>query len=365
MTREHDLSVPAYQAIAASRPQGTYRGAVVGCGRMGSTIDDEMVGRPYYPWPWAHAPAMMAAHGVELVAGADVDPAQLDDFGRRWGVTALYTDLREMVAQEQPDIVSVTTRPNERAEVVIALAEAGVRAIFATKPLCRTLAEADAMIAACRQHNTIFTVACHLNWYGPYTGARALIARGELGRLRSLVCHSPHSLSNIQSHTLALFRLFAGAPARWVFGHMDDETAAADQDDLSGSGYIVYENGVRAILNTQASEREWLLEFICDRGRIVSRNQHAWFELWTQDAAGSPDYSQRQFPYAWHPRSSMVDAIEGVALSIEAGEETICPGEFGREALEIAIALRESHRRGGVRVDLPLPDRSLRLGTRR
>ena len=61
MTRERDQSIPAYQAIAATRPQGTYRGAVVGCGRMGSTIDDEMVGMPYYPWPWAHAPAMMAA----------------------------------------------------------------------------------------------------------------------------------------------------------------------------------------------------------------------------------------------------------------------------------------------------------------
>ena len=58
----------------------------------------------------------------------------------------------------------------------------------------------------------------------------------------------------------------------------------------------------------------------------------------------------------------MVDAIEGVARSIEAGVEETCPGEFGREALEIAIALRESHRRGGVRIELPLGDRGLSLG---
>jgi hypothetical protein len=31
----------------------------------------------------------------------------------------------------------------------------------------------------------------------------------------------------------------------------------------------------------------------------------------------------------------------------------------GRDALEIAIAMRESHRRGGVRVDLPIEDRGL------
>ena len=41
----------AYERIAATQPRGTYRGAVVGCGRMGSTIDDEHIGMPHYPWP--------------------------------------------------------------------------------------------------------------------------------------------------------------------------------------------------------------------------------------------------------------------------------------------------------------------------
>jgi hypothetical protein len=58
----------------------------------------------------------------------------------------------------------------------------------------------------------------------------------------------------------------------------------------------------------------------------------------------------------------LVVDIDVVSRSIELGEERICPGEFGREARGIAIALRESHRRGHVRVDLPLEDRSLRLG---
>ena len=359
-----DTHSRAYELVAASRPQHTHRAAVVGCGRMGSTIDDEAIGKPHYPWPWAHAPAMIEAAGVELVAGVDIDPAKLADFGERWGVRGLYTDVAEMVSREQPDIVSVTTRPRERPEVVIALADAGVKAIYATKPFSRTLAEADFMIEACRRRNTILAAACHLNWYAPYTAARDLIASGEIGPLRSIVCNSTHSLSNIHSHTLALFRLFAGAPARWVFGHMDDDAAADGDRDLTGSGYIVYDNGVRAMINSSAAERSWDIEFVCERGRIVSRNAHAWFELWALEPAesGVSYQSQRQFPFPWRPRSSMVDAIEDVARSIESGEETLCPGEFGREALEVAIALRESHRRGGVRVDLPLADRSLSIG---
>ena len=47
--------------------------------------------------------------------------------------------------------------------------------------------------------------------------------------------------------------------------------------------------------------------------------------------------------------------------AIETGEPPKCSGEDGREALEVAVALRESHRRGGVKVSLPLADRSLRI----
>ena len=76
----------AHEVVAATAPKGNYRAAVVGCGRMGSTIDDEHVGKPHYPWPWAHAPGIIEARNVELVAGVDVDPKRLAHFGQRWGV---------------------------------------------------------------------------------------------------------------------------------------------------------------------------------------------------------------------------------------------------------------------------------------
>ncbi len=355
----------AYKVIRDSRPKSNYRGAVVGCGRMGSTIDDEHVDMPHYPWPWAHAPAMVEAAGVELVAGVDIDTAKLEDFGERWGTSGLYTDVREMVACEAPDIVSVTTRPDERLDVVLELVEAGVRAIFATKPLCRSLAQADEMIEACHRSSTILTVACHLNWYAPYRAALELIRRGDIGQIRSIICNTPLNLSNIGSHTLSLARMFAGSNAQWVFGQMDNNEAAVLDHDLSGSGYVSYENGVVAIINSRVPEGSWSIEILCEKGRIVSRHHHTEFELWVQDKSfGQIDMgyeARRMFPYPWRPRSSMVDAIEGVAHSIEAGVEEICPGEFGREALEIAIALRESHRQDGIRIGLPLENRSLSI----
>ena len=53
--------------------------------------------------------------------------------------------------------------------------------------------------------------------------------------------------------------------------------------------------------------------------------------------------------------------MEDLLRALETGTEPNCNGEAGRQALEIAIALRELHRRGGQRVSLPLEERSLRL----
>jgi predicted dehydrogenase len=336
----------------------TYRAAVIGCGRIGSTIDDEHRDRPQFRYPWAHAPAYIEAKGVELVAGSDLVEAQLADFKNRWGVTALYTDFREMLAKEKPDIVSVTTRPAERAEVVIAAAEAGVRAIYATKPMCRSLAEADAMIEACRKHGVILAIACHKNWSPWFQACLKAIHDGEIGTFSSMVANYYWGLSGGHSHTLALFRQFAGAPAKWVFGHMDSDEAAAGDSDLRGTGMILYESGIRGFLNTGG----WLnIDFIGSDGWISARNEHADFEMWSRHPE-TREPIRRQFPNPKRPRSSQQAAIEGLVKNLDDGTEPLCPGEFGREALEIAIGLRESHRRGGEKMVLPLEDRSLRIG---
>lgn len=46
---------------------------------------------------------------------------------------------------------------------------------------------------------------------------------------------------------------------------------------------------------------------------------------------------------------------------LEKGGEPLCSGDDMRKALEIAIALRESHRKGRVPVQLPVHDRTLKI----
>jgi len=58
-------------------------------------------------------------------------------------------------------------------------------------------------------------------------------------------------------------------------------------------------------------------------------------------------------------RSGGVNVIYDLLHCIDTGATPKCSGEDAREVLEIAIAARESHRHGNVRVNLPLADRSL------
>ena len=75
----------------------TYRVAVVGLGRMGSTIDMSI------------ANACAQSDRIELVAGADILPERRDAFKETWGVDGIYDDYNEMIAKESPDIVAVCT----------------------------------------------------------------------------------------------------------------------------------------------------------------------------------------------------------------------------------------------------------------
>ena len=69
------------------------------------------------------------------------------------------------------------------------------------------------------------------------------------------------------------------------------------------------------------------------------------------------------YPYPWpaHIQGTGLSIIDDLASCIESGGDPQCSGEDGRAALEVAIAMRESHRTGGVKVGLPLEDRSLRI----
>ncbi len=346
-----------------------YRAAVIGLGRIASTFDDEQ--GPWSVWrgPHAHTPSYLAA-GVPVVAGADPHDGQRAAYRRKWGIESLYGDYREMLERERPDILSICTTAKPRARILLDAVEIGasrgLKAIWAEKPMALSLEEADRMIAACRAAGIVLAIGCARSWKASFNRMRELIEVGELGDLLQVIGLGQCGLSHNGSHLLATVNYLAGARAEWVFGHITSDEAAASDDDPQGNGYLQYANGVQGFVRTMpCGAADWDIEVIGTKGRLRSLNNGEQVEFWKLVPSGldgrEMEPAQHIFPLPTSTENANVRCVRDLIVCIETGKEPNCSGEDGRHALEIAMALRASHRRGGTRVALPLADRSLHI----
>jgi predicted dehydrogenase len=117
-------------------------------------------------------------------------------FAGRHGIASWSTDLAGTLARDDCDVVDVCLPNHLHAQVAIAAAGAG-KHVIVEKPLCLTLAEADAMIAACAAHDRKLMYAEELCFAPKYERVRALVREGAVGSvyfLRQCEKHSgPHS----------------------------------------------------------------------------------------------------------------------------------------------------------------------------
>jgi predicted dehydrogenase len=337
-----------------------YRAALIGLGRIASTIGDEVEDSPGFLLPYGHMASYREVPEIDVVAGADPYAEQREAFRQRWGVETLYADYREMLERERPDIVSVATPARVRRDIVLDCARAGVRAIWAEKPIAFSLADADLMIETCKGNGVAFAIGCNRRWDLFWNRVREMAHDGSIGRPIQVNAFVQGGISEPGVHLIDLVLFLAGGNVQWVFGEMASDERAATDDDLEGNGYLVFDNGVRgfvriwdmAAVNVDA-------EVIGETGRLRSVGFEREFEWWQIDSRR--EVVRRIFPRPHRIHSSGVGVVRDLMRCIETGKKPNCSGEDGRAALEVAIAMRESHRRGGRRIDLPLSDRSLQI----
>src|SRR5215472_587713 len=177
-------------------PMAQYRVGIIGLGRVASTIDDEVKDRSSSLLPYAHMACYREVPAVELVGGADTFAEQRDAFRQRWGLDRLYADYRELLDREKPDIVSVCTSAKPRPAIVADCARAGVKVIFAEKPIAFSLTEADAMIAVCKQYGAKLAVNCSRHWDAGWNRVRELIDAGEIGPVVQITAYGRSGISH-------------------------------------------------------------------------------------------------------------------------------------------------------------------------
>ena len=128
----------------------------------------------------AHCEAVRSLPQAELVAVADVDEALAGRVAAETGATG-HTDHRRLLAQPGLDAVIVATPDQLHRDIVLDAAAAGVH-ILVEKPIATTLADAEAMSAACDAAGVLLMVGFTLRFFPQYVLARDAVTRGELGR---------------------------------------------------------------------------------------------------------------------------------------------------------------------------------------
>lgn len=121
--------------------------ALIGCGRI--------------------SPNHIAAaqnNALEIVAICDIETSCMIDKILKFKLGSSvnqYSDYKEMVEKEKPELVAICTESGKHAEVALFCIEHGCHCIV-EKPLALSIADADAIIAASIKHH-VKVCACHQN----------------------------------------------------------------------------------------------------------------------------------------------------------------------------------------------------------
>jgi predicted dehydrogenase len=142
----------------------TLKAALIGCGQIAD----------------AHLGELRRLPGVNLVATCDVHRDLAAQAAARFGVSAAFDSIAEMLASAKPDVVHITTPPHSHKELACAALAAGAH-VYVEKPFAVDPSEAAAMLDASDVHQRAICVG-HDQLFDPiWLECRRRSATGEFG----------------------------------------------------------------------------------------------------------------------------------------------------------------------------------------
>jgi UDP-N-acetylglucosamine 3-dehydrogenase len=324
------------------------RVAFIGTGRKWKAEGATGFGMAY-----AHASGYKKLAGVELVACADIKKENADAFAAETGTKRAWTNYREMLRKEKPDMVSVCTWPHLHYPMVMDSIKAGVKAIHCEKPMGFTFGEAKKMTEAAAAKKVKLTFNHQRRMGTPYRKVQDMIRAGELGKIVRMEAYTSN-FYDWGTHWLDMLNKFNGeSPALWVIGQLDWRKGTrvfGAPCDNQGIYHIGYKNGVQTIFQCGESP----VPGLCFRilGEKGTAELH-WgapvlkVRIEGRDPGEFPTYPSLDF----EPLNDL--SIAEVVGAVREGRTSELCAENALRATEIIYAGYESSRRRG-RVDLPL-----------
>lgn len=201
-----------------------------------------------------HAAAYAHIPRGRLACIATRNRENLDAFGERWSVDTRYTDYREMLGREKPDLVHVNTPPDVRLEVMEAAEAAGVGALIIEKPLAIQAEDYLAILEFSRRCRLKVAINHQLHFHPRRKHLQELVGEGAIGELRFIDASARMNMAYQGTHVLQSIAAFhpLGVPSA-VFAQVSGTNGleASRRNHYAPdatAATIRYEDGVSALL---------------------------------------------------------------------------------------------------------------------
>jgi len=333
-----------------------------------------------------HARAIADLQNARLVAVADPTPERARKVASEFGAED-HTDVGELLARPDVDIVCVCVPSGSHAAVGMRVAAAG-KHVVVEKPIEVTLEAADRLITACKSNGVELAAISQHRWDPGVRELKELVDSGRLGRLvlgdaivkwyrtqqyydssawrGTLALDGGGALMNQGVHYLDLLQWVMG-PVEHVFARC--RTSAHERIEVEDIAVAVlgFKGGAVGVVECATAVYPGLSERLEVTGTggtaIVEVGELKVRELKDEKgettpyggklaSAGGRDQaasSPADIAYRGH-REQLADMIQ----AIESGRRPFIDGAEARKALEIIVAVYESARTGRD-VALPLP----------
>ena len=327
-----------------------YRVGIIGCGRSGSPERKQGQGLSH-----RHAVGYEASDKARIVAAADIVKEYAKSYAEQHEIPAIYTDYREMLAKESLDVVSIITWPHLHAEMTIAAATAGVKAVHCEKPMAMTNGDAREMVAVCKARGTQLSIGHQRRFGNLFRTARHLVRNGSIGALKSMESCCAN-LFDWGTHWFDMQFFFNDqVPADWVIGQVDTRKPVqvfGAWMENQGVSHFKFHNDVHGSLLTGDERDGTPAHRLVGTGGVIELGvpDGAALRMLNGDAAGWQTIEVRD---GLHGGDAFTLAVLDVVDALAENREPELAGRKALMATELIFATYESSRRR-ARIDLPL-----------
>ncbi|CAA7599636.1 Oxidoreductase family, NAD-binding Rossmann fold [Acididesulfobacillus acetoxydans] len=331
------------------------RFAIIGCGRIAPK----------------HAESIAALPEAELAAVCDIIPEKARAFADKYGGKP-YTDYLTMLREADIDVVTVATPSDLHARIGIAAAQAG-KHVMVEKPMAMTLKSADELITACKEAGVKLAVIHQNRFNKSVKTMRRALEEGRFGQLthgqatirwnrndeyyaqapwRGTKLRDGGVLMNQSIHNIDLLQWTFG-PVESVFGYTATRLRKIEMEDVAGA-VIKFKNGAIGLIEAASTiyprNIEETLNVFGETGSVIIGGI-AVNRIETWEFPGGEKEKEELFAsqesdpptvYGFGHREIIQDMIRAVK---EGGTPAV-PGEEGRKALEIILAIYQCQETG-------------------